>query len=508
MVDYSRTLDRLIVAFRWLLFVCLALELTKGGQWYTALGKSGTHVLVPEPTMSSMAIVGVLAVWFAIASGVQFSVQSAQKWIPMAAGDAAVGLITVFTQKTLFAPMLFGLAAFEMFGAGFVAGLVTAVVLTVAYIGIVAQRDSAAIVAPPLLWYYAFMGMAAMAGGIFDSFRKQDDQSRALLTVIETSQELGTSASREKILSLVVGGVKGLFGCNSAVVYLKDQDKSGEQVLRVAESSTAFPDAFTDFAPNMKNSIIGTVVKDKKGKLVPDFKDYQPEEIIRKENSFRGAMAAPLLFEEEPLGAIFISHNNPSAYNESQFRLFSLLTTQVALAVRNMQLHEATATLAITDSLSGLYTHGYFQERLGEEILQAKRTSQVLSLMILDVDFFKKVNDTYGHPQGDALLKQLGGLMREMTRPTDILCRYGGDEFTIIMLNTNRISAVVIAERIREAVEGYEFVLGSQIVHITVSGGVASYPEDAETKKELVEKSDHAMYQAKQRGRNRVVFSS
>ncbi|MBM3465710.1 MAG: GGDEF domain-containing protein [Armatimonadetes bacterium] len=126
--------------------------------------------------------------------------------------------------------------------------------------------------------------------------------------------------------------------------------------------------------------------------------------------------------------------------------------------------------------------------------------------MILDVDFFKKINDHHGHPQGDALLRQLGGILRESTGAHDVLCRYGGDEFTVTMPGTNRIGALVIAERIREGIEQYEFVLGGQIVHVTVSGGVASFPEDADTSKELVERADQAMFQAKQRGRNKVCF--
>src|SRR5581483_4211391 len=220
----------------------------------------------------------------------------------------------------------------------------------------------------------------------------------------------------------------------------------------------------------------------------------------------RAAMVAPLMFEDDAIGAIFIAHGNAGVYTDTIFKLFAMLANQVALAVRNVQLHKTTATLAITDSLSGLFTHGYFQEHLGKEVIQSKYSKNPLSLMIIDVDFFKKVNDTYGHPQGDALLKQLGSVIKQVVRPTDVVCRYGGDEFTVTMLGTNRISAVVIAERIRQTVEDYEFVLGNQIGHVTVSGGVASFPEDAETKKELIEKSDAAMYESKHKGRNRICF--
>jgi diguanylate cyclase (GGDEF)-like protein len=164
--------------------------------------------------------------------------------------------------------------------------------------------------------------------------------------------------------------------------------------------------------------------------------------------------------------------------------------------------------MAITDIVSGLYTHGYMQDALEREFRRCKYENLPLSTIILDVDHFKIVNDTYGHPQGDALLRQLGAVIKTVTRSSDIVCRYGGDEFMVILPETNRIGTVLVAERIRQAVEEYEFVLGSKIVHITISGGVASFPEDITTKKELIDKTDQALYQSKQGGRNKISFIS
>lgn len=512
MVEYSRTVGRLLAAWRWVLFLFVASDLLQDAKFYTALHHLTNRVVNDKvssllgPTTYLLALFS----WFVMATALQVLFRSSMRAIGVALIDASLAILLIMTQRSLFGAMLFSLPALEVFSVSLMGGLATTGFLAVLYpcLALVQSGEPGALGLPTVTWYLAFMMLVAVAGVVYEHLLKQELQARALVSVIETSQELGSSASLEKILNLVVQDVKDLFGCSTCVIYLKETDNPTEPVVRVAERSTAFPEAFTDFNPDLMHSIVGQVIKEKKGRVVDDFQSYQPEEAIKKERAFRASMVAPLLFEDEAIGAIYVAHSNPAVYNDTLFRLFAMLTNQVALAVRNVQLHKTTATLAITDSLSGLFTHGYFQEHLGKETIQAKYSKQPLSLMIIDVDFFKKVNDSYGHPQGDALLKQLGGVIKQVTRTTDIVCRYGGDEFTVTMLNTNRISAVVIAERIRQTVEDYEFVLGNQIVHVTVSGGVASFPEDAETKKELIDKADHAMYEAKHKGRNRICFSA
>lgn len=339
---------------------------------------------------------------------------------------------------------------------------------------------------------------------------KAEKKTNALISIIQASQELGTTESLESVLKIVVQMVKNLFNCTTVVVYLRDDDKPEEIVFRKKAYITPHEDAFQDFNPDVTKSIISKVAQEKKGKLYNDFLNEEKDEIIQKEKGIRSLALAPLIFEEQSIGTIIMADGKPGAINEEQFHLFSILANQAALAVRNVQLQKEAALLAITDSLSGLYTHGFFQDNLSKKINEAKYSDppQPVSMMILDVDFFKKVNDNYGHPQGDSLLKQLGGVIKLHTRPGDVVCRYGGDEFTITMPGTERIQAVLVAERIRQAVEDYEFVLGSNIVHITISGGVGSFPDDASSKKELVDKADTSMYEAKRKGRNKICFAS
>lgn len=339
---------------------------------------------------------------------------------------------------------------------------------------------------------------------------KSEKEKESLISIIKVSQELGTTTSLDSVLTIVINMVKNLFNCSTVVVYLRDDEKPEEIVLRKKAFVTPHEDAFQDFNPDVTSSIIGKVVRTKEGKLFRDFYDAEKDEVIDKAKGLRSLAIAPLIFEDQALGALIMANGAPDSFDQEQFHLFALLANQAALAVRNVQLQQETKMLAITDSLSGMYTHGFFQEHLAKKINEAKYADPPypVSLMILDVDFFKKVNDNYGHPQGDALLKQLGGIIKQHTRPGDVICRYGGDEFTITMSNTDRIQAVLVAERVRQAVEDYEFVLGSNIVHITISGGVASFPDDAETKKELVDKADNSLLEAKQKGRNKICFAS
>ncbi len=351
--------------------------------------------------------------------------------------------------------------------------------------------------------------LAAILGMAIQSQRRSAHQKQALIKVIEASQELGSSATIEKVMQIVCEMVTALFRADSVAIFLIDEENPDEPMMRAKGVESPTPGAFPDFNPDVTPSVLHHVTKARQGQFFADFnQDDANERILAKDKDFRSVMIAPLMFEGKALGTMFCSYKVANRYTEETFHLYSLLSNQVALAVRNVQLQQGMAALAITDSLSGLYTHGYFQDHLGKEVTKSKYANQPLALMIMDMDFFKKVNDNYGHPQGDALLRQLGGVIKSVVRPNDTVCRYGGDEFTITMPETNRIQAVVVAERIRQAVEEYEFVLGSHIVHITVSGGVAAFPEEASTKKELVEKADQAMYEAKHKGRNKVCFAA
>ena len=161
--------------------------------------------------------------------------------------------------------------------------------------------------------------------------------------------------------------------------------------------------------------------------------------------------------------------------------------------------------LATTDGLTELYNHRYFQEQIRMQVEQAKRYSSNFSLIIIDIDFFKKFNDTFGHQSGDAVLRQVAQTLKKNVRATDIVCRYGGEEMSIILPNTGKDEAFSTAQKICERVASKKFRLtGDKETHVTISLGVATFPFDGDTAPAIIESADKRLYTAKNSGRNQV----
>ena len=182
-----------------------------------------------------------------------------------------------------------------------------------------------------------------------------------------------------------------------------------------------------------------------------------------------------------------------------------LASTFNAMAEELEKSRSVLTDLATRDSLTGLYNHREFYALLADELARAQRFNRPVSLLLLDIDYFKRVNDTYGHLAGDAVLKGLGGLLRCHERVIDRVCRYGGEEITVILPETDLETAAHAAERLRTAVEAQPFDINANLLlHITVSIGVASFPVHADNVQALVAAADAAMYAAKKGGRNRI----
>ncbi len=210
------------------------------------------------------------------------------------------------------------------------------------------------------------------------------------------------------------------------------------------------------------------------------------------------------------LGVIYL-YNEPGESLPGDLNLKNLhfLLEQSALALENAARFTRAKNLLNIDELTGLFNYRYLDITLDREIKRSERYGASLSVLFLDIDFFKKVNDTYGHLVGSQMLSDVGQLLKNSVREEDTVIRYGGDEYTIILVETGNIGAAAVAERIRKTIEEHIFMQAEGLnIRITVSLGCASYPEDSISKAELLEMADQAMYHGKALGKNRVYFIS
>ncbi len=195
----------------------------------------------------------------------------------------------------------------------------------------------------------------------------------------------------------------------------------------------------------------------------------------------------------------------PFGAAELRARISLVLRTR-AMFEEARERHLRLERMSITDALTGLYNSWYLMHRCSEEVARAKRHRYPVSCLMLDIDNFKQVNDTYGHPAGNAVLGEMGGLLKANTRTSDVVGRYGGEEFLLLLPQTNRGEALVLAERLRKVVEEHRFRVGRASIQLTVSVGAATFPDRGIVGHEtLVRHADRAMYRAKLGGRNRVV---
>jgi len=189
---------------------------------------------------------------------------------------------------------------------------------------------------------------------------------------------------------------------------------------------------------------------------------------------------------------------------KDDLRMLIMLANQAGLAIENSQLYEKTVIRAHLDSLTNLWNHGYFQYLLGVELEKAKATLTQLSLIMLDLDDFKIYNDSLGHQAGDNILKEIATLLKNQSRKMDYVCRYGGEEFAIILPYTDKKEAYLIAERLRENIAKHPFVHQEILPNkvLTASLGLTSYPNDGATTSDLLSYADKALYEAKAKGKN------
>ena len=209
-------------------------------------------------------------------------------------------------------------------------------------------------------------------------------------------------------------------------------------------------------------------------------------------------ISIPLKMGDNVLGVMNLSRSNTGGFSESETRLLGLLADQAAVAISNASLHQIISHKAYSDTVTGLPNRRALDERIERELLNARRTDQPFCLLMMDLDGFKNVNDTYGHGVGDQVLRVFFSYMGQGLRSSDFLARYGGDELTLIMSNTNLQAAQLVTEKLNEKVQKFFFPApnGGKI-RLGLSGGLAIYPTHGRTGAELLRAADEALYRAK-----------
>jgi len=236
-----------------------------------------------------------------------------------------------------------------------------------------------------------------------------------------------------------------------------------------------------------------------------DFR-FDPDKLNGQEvRPVSSLVSAPFLIGNKQLGILRLDNQDPGSYSQDDLRFLVSISDLGAVAIENSELFKRAQNLAIHDSLTGLYTKGYFLERFREECKRSASRKASLSLLMLDIDFFKKYNDRFGHTAGDIVLRKLSGIITgSLSKFNPITGRFGGEEFCIAITGVDKKEARGIADSLRIRIEDEKIILRRSETNITVSIGLANLPQDALDDEELIRKADKAMYRAKQEGRNQV----
>lgn len=327
-----------------------------------------------------------------------------------------------------------------------------------------------------------------------------------LSLLYEIGQDVNSMIELDELYPAITNVLQERLRLDKFAILLKDE--TGE-ILQV-KTSFGFTesDHIKDMNFRVGEGVTGEAVAKAETIYVKDttsegrFLHYKGERIV--EGSF---LTMPLVFKKDVLGAINFHRPTVSAFADEEIKLLELVASQVALAIENSKLYTKARELSVKDELTGLYNRRHFQTVLQVEWKRAVRFHRSLSLLMVDADHFKNYNDTYGHLHGDRVLRELASILRHNIREIDTVARFGGEEFIVLLPDTDKKGAIAVGEKLRRLVEVHRFIdTATQApTPITISIGIAAYPDDVRELDDLIDHADIALYDAKDAGRNRVV---
>jgi len=344
-----------------------------------------------------------------------------------------------------------------------------------------------------------------MTGSLKEHQDRLEQKISDLLTLQKLSSRVSSVLEKEELMHLVVKLFCDLASFDKGMLLVKEEE-SDHYMIESGFGIRKSEFAKEKFLP--EETLAGIAVKEKSLIFIPNH--LHDERISAQSIHRRGGekpmmvLAIPLMAKGKELGTVVLEKN---VEKEGKFRvdevLLMTLANHAAIALENAHLYE----MAVEDGLTKVFVNRYFQFRLTEEVAHAKRYKTQLSLVLLDLDSFKPINDTYGHQVGDKILVTAAQMMKKTFRSTDVVCRYGGDEFAVILPKTNGDEAVLIAERLRKEIEKLDFQVDPNIIlRVTISIGIAIWNPSMD-KEAFIKASDMALYEAKAQGRNRISRS-
>ncbi len=337
-------------------------------------------------------------------------------------------------------------------------------------------------------------------------FRRSEEKVAQLTSLIRVVDAINTVANLEQLYNLALDVVRGLFAAEKALINIIDE-KTG--LMKAVRSFGYSRDYVDQHLSHPFERIQGCYVLGHDDVFVSGdiSRDSRCPNMVVGED-MRSVLCVPVRSGKKIFGILHMTSRYQDAFDEEDVTLAKAIGEQIGLAVERANLFADISQLAITDDLTGLYNIRHLKRVLGEEVKRSARYGRPFSFIMLDIDFFKVYNDQHGHLRGDEVLRALAGLLLQNTRDVDMVFRYGGEEFSIIIPEVYRQEAFTMAERIRRVVQDHVFPFEEDQPggNLTVSMGVAGFPEDASESEELIDNADRALYRAKLSGRNRVCL--
>jgi len=318
------------------------------------------------------------------------------------------------------------------------------------------------------------------------------------------SQMLGAAMGENDVIDAGLNAAEEIASFDFAAITLYDADDRRHRVRRAVGIGAEKVSGLT-FRDN--TSLTAMAVKNRHYLPYRGHFDPRQQTVFTKRASFKGMrslLILPLIVREDAVGTLVLAAERDGAFHEGVRPTLQALANQLAVSLSNAQAVQRLEEMATTDGLTGCLNKRAFLEELDRKLRSAARFGRPLSLLVTDIDHFKSVNDTYGHATGDVVIKELGAILRRVKRETDIVARFGGEEFCVLCEETDTEGAVLLAERIREELGATVFHSDIGELSVTASLGVATFPEHAEDSEGLFKITDDALYVAKRNGRNQV----